>query len=101
MTAATANLDWTEAPENSPIESLRKECRAMARRRAALAAATSLIPIPGIDLATDLALMTRLINRINEHFGLSEEQIGSLSKPAPGALFIACWPAPAARSPHG
>ena len=80
MTAATANLDWTEAPENSPIESLRKECRAMARRRAALAAATSLIPIPGIDLATDLALLTRLINRINEHFGLSEEQIGRLSK---------------------
>jgi uncharacterized protein (DUF697 family) len=80
MTATTANLDWTEAPENSPIESLRKECRAMARRRAALAAATSLIPIPGIDLATDLALLTRLINRINEHFGLSEAQIGSLSK---------------------
>jgi len=80
MTAATANPDWTEAPENSPIESLRKECRAMARRRAALAAATSLIPIPGIDLATDLALLTRLINRINEHFGLSEEQIGRLSK---------------------
>jgi len=76
---ATANLEWTEAPENSPIESLRKECRAMARRRAALAAATSLIPIPGIDLATDLALMTRLINRINEHFGLSEEQISMLS----------------------
>ena len=46
---------------------------------AALAAATSLIPIPGIDLATDLALMARLINRINEHFGLSEEQIGRLS----------------------
>lgn len=51
----------------------------MARRRAALAAATSLIPIPGIDLATDLALMTRLIERINEHFGLSEAQIDQLS----------------------
>ena len=100
MTAATANLDWTEAPENSPIESLRKECRAMARRRAALAAATSLIPIPGIDLATDLALLTRLINRINEHFGLSEEQIGRLSSQRQ-AWSIACSPAPAARSPHG
>ena len=52
----------------------------MARRRAALAAATSLIPIPGIDLATDLALMARLIDRINEHFGLTEAQIGRLSK---------------------
>jgi len=80
MTAATtADAVWADAPASNPTESLRKECRAMARRRAALAAATSLIPVPGIDLATDLALMTRLINRINEHFGLSEEQIGNLS----------------------
>ncbi len=51
----------------------------MARRRALLAAANSLIPVPGIDLATDLALMTRVIARINEHFGLSEAQLGRLS----------------------
>jgi uncharacterized protein (DUF697 family) len=79
MTAATADSAWADARASNPTEALRQECRAMARRRAALAAATSLIPIPGIDLATDLALMTRLINRINEHFGLSEEQISRLS----------------------
>jgi len=79
MTAAAADAAWVDAPVSNPTEGLRRECRAMARRRAALAAATSLIPIPGIDLATDLALMTRLINRINEHFGLSEDQIGRLS----------------------
>ena len=79
MTAATADAAWADARASNPTEALRQECRAMARRRAALAAATSLIPIPGIDLATDLALMTRLINRINEYFGLSEEQIGRLS----------------------
>lgn len=79
MTAATADSAWADAPASFSTESLRRECRAMARRRAALAAATSLIPIPGIDLATDLAMLTRLINRINEHFGLSEEQIGRLS----------------------
>ena len=79
MTAAAADAAWEDAPVSNPTEGLRRECRAMARRRAALAAATSLIPIPGIDLATDLALMTRLINRINEHFGLSEDQIGRLS----------------------
>ncbi len=79
MTAATAAAAWDDTPASTPTEALRRECRSMARRRAALAAATSLIPIPGIDLATDLALLTRLINRINEHFGLSEEQIGRLS----------------------
>jgi len=78
MTVTTVDAVWA-APEPTPVDSLRKECRAMARRRAALAAATSLIPVPGIDLATDLALMTRLIKRINEHFGLSEAQIGRLS----------------------
>lgn len=51
----------------------------MARRRALLGAVTSLIPIPGVDLATDLALLTRVIERINTHFGLSEAQIGQLS----------------------
>ena len=77
MTTATAA--WAAAPESRPTRTLRQECRAMARRRALLAAATSLIPVPGIDLATDLALMTRVIARINEHFGLSEAQLGRLS----------------------
>lgn len=65
--------------DDSPGLALRRECRAMARRRALLGAVTSLIPVPGVDLATDLALMTRIIHRINEHFGLSEAQIGRLS----------------------
>ncbi len=80
MSASTADATWAETPGNASIESLRKDCRSMARRRAALAAATSLIPIPGIDLATDLTLMARLIDRINEHFGLTEAQIGRLSR---------------------
>ena len=74
MTTATAG--WAAAPETSPGRTLRQECRAMARRRALLGAVTSLIPVPGIDLATDLALMTKVIERINQHFGLSEAQIG-------------------------
>lgn len=80
MNTATATAaSWTAAAEDLPVHSLRQKCRAMARRRALLAAATSLIPVPGIDLATDLALMTRVITRINEHFGLSEAQLGRLS----------------------
>ena len=58
---------------------LRQACRAMARRRAVLAAASSLIPIPGVDLAADLVLLMRVIGRINEHYGLTEAQIGMLS----------------------
>lgn len=72
--------DWV-APASGPGDSLRAECRGMARKRALLAAASSLIPIPGIDLATDLTVMTRLIRRINTEFGLDEAQIGHLSGP--------------------
>jgi hypothetical protein len=79
MTATLAAGAWTPANTADSGLQLRRECRAMARRRALLAAATSLIPVPGIDLATDLAVLTRVINRINEHFGLSEAQIGRLS----------------------
>lgn len=69
---------WSQGA-NGPGASLRRECRAIARQRALLAAATSLIPLPGIDLATDLAVMTCLIGRINEEFGLSKQQIDRLS----------------------
>ena len=75
----TASVIWNTPPEVSPGLALRRECRAMARRRALLGAVTSLIPVPGVDLATDLALLTRIVHRINEHFGLSEAQIGLLS----------------------
>ena len=79
MTTTLNANTWTTAgaPESGLL--LRRECRALARRRALLAAASSLVPLPGVDLVTDIALLTRLIGRINEHFGLTEEQIGRLS----------------------
>lgn len=58
----------------------------MARQRALLAAASSLVPIPGVDLATDLVMMKSLIERINEHFGLSAAQIATLSTPRQAIL---------------
>ena len=51
-----------------------------------LGAASSLIPIPGVDLATDLAMMNHLIGRINTHFGLTEAQIRQLSSPQQALL---------------
>lgn len=79
MTATLAAGPWTPADAIDSTDRLRRACRAMARRRALLAAATSLIPVPGIDLATDLAVLTRVIKRINEHFGLDKTQLGRLS----------------------
>lgn len=79
ITAPLSAGTWTTAGAAEPGALLRRECRALARRRALLAAASSLVPLPGVDLVTDIALLTKLIGRINEHFGLTDEQIGRLS----------------------
>ena len=84
----TARLEgalWGAFAASASTDELRQACRALARRRALLAAASSLVPVPGVDLVADLALLTRLIGRINDHFGLSEAQLARLS-PARQAL---------------
>ncbi|MDD2685132.1 MAG: hypothetical protein PHY62_03125 [Gallionella sp.] len=62
------------------LDALRLECVKMMRKRALLGAASSLIPIPGVDLLTDITLMLNLIGEINQRFGLSEAQIENYSK---------------------
>jgi uncharacterized protein (DUF697 family) len=54
-------------------------CRRMVSRKALLAAGASLVPIPGLDVAADVALLMRLVQQINERFGLSEAQVEALS----------------------
>lgn len=54
-------------------------CRRLVSRKALLGAGLSLIPIPGLDIAADAALLARLIHEINLRFGLSPEQIEALS----------------------
>ena len=60
------------------LDRVRGECRQLVTTRALAAAATSIIPIPGIDIAADVGLLTNLLGQINEHFGLSERQIERL-----------------------
>ncbi|HEX8605171.1 MAG TPA: hypothetical protein VF774_21175 [Pseudoduganella sp.] len=45
------------------------------RRRAALSAGMAAVPIPGIDIVSDIKLLTDLIDEINTAFGLTPEQI--------------------------
>ena len=56
-----------------------KRAKAIVTRRAALASAASLIPIPGFDLAVDIAAVMKLIPAINTEFGLTPDQIEKLS----------------------
>jgi hypothetical protein len=56
-----------------------KRSKALVTRRAALASAATLVPLPGLDIAVDIAAVMRLIPAINQEFGLTPEQIERLS----------------------
>ncbi|TCP15645.1 hypothetical protein EV683_101173 [Crenobacter luteus] len=60
------------------LDALRAECRAMVRRRAALSASVAVVPLPGVDVATDLTLLMELIPAITLRFGLTPQQIDGL-----------------------
>ncbi|GGC10074.1 hypothetical protein GCM10011572_34520 [Pseudoduganella buxea] len=50
----------------------------MVRRRAVVSAGVSAVPIPGIDIVSDLKLFTQLIDDVNREFGLTPEQVEKL-----------------------
>jgi uncharacterized protein (DUF697 family) len=49
------------------------------RKRALVAAGVAAVPVPGLDWATDVAVLLRLIPQINAAFGLSAEQVERLA----------------------
>ena len=60
------------------LDSIRDTCRRMVMRRATMSAGAAIVPIPGLDIGTDVAILLQLLPKINEHFGLSPEQIDGL-----------------------
>jgi hypothetical protein len=54
-------------------------CRKMVTRRALVSAGAVLVPLPGADIAADVALLTQLIPAINREFGLTPNQIEQLN----------------------
>ena len=56
-----------------------RQARHLVNRRAALASASVLVPIPGFDLAADVGTLVRLIPEINRAFGLTPDQIDRLN----------------------
>ncbi|PWF44721.1 hypothetical protein [Massilia glaciei] len=72
-------VDWSLIPGNGKdIEQMREHCRRLVRRRAFIAASVSAVPIPGVDVVSDLSLFTLLINDVNKAFGLTQQQVENL-----------------------
>ena len=70
LAAQTGNPALLEAVEQS---------QKLLHRKALMAALASATPIPGLDMAVDAALLSRLIPQISNNFGLGDEQIARLS----------------------
>ncbi len=60
------------------LDAIKQSCRSMVTKSSRFSAGTAIIPIPGLDIGSDVAILMRLIPKINEKFGLSPEQIDSL-----------------------
>ena len=66
------------AKGDAALQEAVRRCRKLLNRRALVAAAVSAVPVPGLDWAVDVALMSRVIPAINEEFGLTPRQIDAL-----------------------
>jgi uncharacterized protein (DUF697 family) len=72
--------EWELVPASDrDIAAITAACRAIVTRNALVAAGAAIVPLPGLDIATDTALLLRLIPQINARFGLTPAQIERLS----------------------
>ena len=79
MARSKNDSEWTLVPSTrDEIDTVRHRCRRIVLRRAAISASVSALPIPGLDIATDLGLLTKSIEEINREFGLTPGQIDRL-----------------------
>jgi uncharacterized protein (DUF697 family) len=74
------SAEWVVVPGNArEIEAVAAHCRGLVARRALVAAGVAVVPVPGIDWLTDVAVLVKLIPDINQAFGLTPEQVERLA----------------------
>lgn len=71
---------WVAMPSTpQQVEAAARHCRRLVNRHALVAAGVAAVPLPGLDLVTDVGILVRLLSRINEAFGLAPDQIERLA----------------------
>ena len=61
------------------LQAIARRCRRQVARRALLAAGVAVIPVPGLDWVTDIAVLMKLLPDISAAFGLTAEQVERLA----------------------
>lgn len=80
MTRRPTETRWELVPDTPrQIDDVAQRCRRLVTRRALIGAGVAMVPVPGIDWMTDVALLLKLIPEINRQFGLTPEQVERLS----------------------
>jgi uncharacterized protein (DUF697 family) len=73
-------VEWDVVPGTpGQIEAAARAARRLVSRRALVAAGVAVVPIPGIDWATNVGVLVQLLPDINRIFGLSAEQVARLA----------------------
>ena len=76
----TPEQDWVVVPgTTAEIEAVVRHCRRLVSRGALIAAGVAVVPIPGVDWVTDVAVLVKLLPEINRAFGLTPEQVERLA----------------------
>ncbi|MEO8060142.1 MAG: hypothetical protein ABI671_17645 [Burkholderiales bacterium] len=74
------DTDWVVVPGTPhDVEAVVRQCRRLVNKRALFAAGVAVVPIPGVDWVTDVAVLLRVIPDINRAFGLTPEQVERLA----------------------
>jgi uncharacterized protein (DUF697 family) len=82
--------DWVLVPVGeADIEAVAQRCRRLVTKRALFAAGVAVVPVPGLDWFTDVAVLVKLLPEINAAFGLTPEQIERLAPDRRIAVFKA------------
>ena len=82
--SATVAAEWEVVPGSgndlqADLQTIARRCRQRVSKRALLAAGVAMVPVPGLDWATDVALLMRLLPQISAEFGLSPAQVERLA----------------------
>jgi uncharacterized protein (DUF697 family) len=71
--------EWAVMPASGDeIARVREHCRRLVKKRAAISAGVAAVPLPGLDLLSDLANFALMVEEINKAFGLTPAQIERL-----------------------
>lgn len=60
------------------LNEVRKKCKSLVQKRAAICSVADFVPIPGTGIVADIGMLRTLIPEINKRFGLSDQQIENL-----------------------